>query len=395
MTSGAGEDQDAVLAWLGGQGEGMRRLLADIVDLDSGSGDRAGINAVSDRLASFLRENAVDIEQLSLESGERILRADVAGQPGRSTALLMGHMDTVFPSGTAAKRPFHEDGGRFYGPGVADMKSGLVAQCFNLAAFARAGQGRCPLMALFTTDEEVASPLGRSLIIEAARSADYALNAEPGRRSGNVVVERKGGLFLRVLARGKAAHSGVDFESGASAIIAIARKIEALHAMGDPAAGVTVNVGLVSGGRSINTVADAAEIKVDIRYRRAEERDALLAAVAAVVARDDLPGTAAEWRLLGEFQPMAPTPQSRELFETYRAAARAIGFDVAGEATGGCSDAGFPASLGLPTLCGLGPVGGGAHTDDEFVEASTMIPRAQALALTIMRRAAEPARPRA
>jgi glutamate carboxypeptidase len=313
------------------------------------------------------------------------LKAGVAAASSGPHPLLMGHMDTVFPVGAVRQRPFRATRERLYGPGVADMKAGLVMNAFVLAALARFGGGSHPVRALFTTDEEVASTISRRFILSAARDASIALNAEPGRANGNVVIERKGGIFIRIRIAGKPTHSGIDFEGGASAISELARKIVALEKLTDIAEGITLNVGLVSGGQSINTVAPNAEASVDIRYARKEQRDLLIARLGDIVGSTIMAGTRADFEIIGEFQPMVPAPEALALFATYCAAASSVGFAVQGEATGGCSDAGFASSLGIPTLCGLGPVGGHAHTEDEYVERASLVPRAQALALTVLR----------
>jgi len=370
-----------IVDWLASREAAMESLLARIVDIDSPSGHAAGIDAVASEIAAFLAGEGVAVERLPTGGGPAIITAEVASGEG-TPVLLMGHMDTVFPRGTVAARPFRSTRDRLYGPGVADMKSGLVMNAFVLAAFARFGDRN--LRGLFTIDEEVASPASRGPILDMARSASFVLNAEPGRRNGNVVIERKGGLFLRIDATGRSAHAGVDFTSGASAIGALARKIVALEAMTDLDAGITVNVGLVSGGQSINTVAPSASASVDIRYPRASQRTPILDRVAAIVAATDIPDTRAAFVLLGEFLPMMPTEESLALLATYRAVAARLGFDADGEATGGCSDAGLTASLGVPTLCGTGPVGGKAHTEDEYVERASLVARAQAVALVVL-----------
>lgn len=376
-----GLNESRIVDWLASRGPDMERLLAQIVDIDSPSGHAAGIDAVGDAIAAFLSGEGVAVARMPTVGGAAILRADVVAGEG-APVLLMGHMDTVFPRGTAAARPFAAAADRLYGPGVADMKSGLVLNAFVLAAFARCGARN--LRGLFTIDEEVASPASRAVILDHARDAAFVLNAEPGRRNGNVVIERKGGLFLRVDIAGRSAHAGVDFTSGASAIGALARKIVALEAMTDLDAGITVNVGLVSGGQSINTVAPRAEASVDIRYAQASQRQPILDRVAAIVAATDVPETRAAFTVLGEFLPMMPTAESLALLATYREAAVRLGFEADGEATGGCSDAGLTASLGVPTLCGTGPVGGKAHTEDEYVERASLVARAQAVALVVM-----------
>lgn len=370
-----------MLDWLAASRGDMESLLARLVDIDSPSGDEAGITAVAGEIAAFLGDNGVQVRPVATGSGTEILDVTVGG--GDAPILLLGHMDTVFPRGTAERRPFRAAGGRLYGPGVADMKAGLVMNAFVLAGFARFGAGATSIRGLFTVDEEVASPVSRPCIVDAARGAVAVFNAEPGRANGNVVVERKGGIFLRIRVTGKPSHSGVDFEGGASAVSELAHKIVALEKMTDISQSITVNVGLIGGGQSINTVAPNAEASLDVRYGREEQRDILIARLRAIGDVTTTPGTSSELEIMGEFRPMVPRAEARSLFEAYRNATASLGIDVDGEATGGCSDAGFTSSLGIPTLCGVGPIGGNAHTEDEYVERASLVTRAQALALTI------------
>jgi glutamate carboxypeptidase len=299
--------------------------------------------------------------------------------------VLMGHRDTVFPAGEAARRPFRVEGEIASGPGVADMKAGLVMHAFVLAAFARFGGEPGPLMALFTGDEEIGSPSSRDIIERTARTARVVFNAEPARVTGNVVTGRKGGVFMRFEITGKSAHSGVNFTDGISAIEELARKVQALHAVTDLARGITVNVGLVEGGQSVNTVAPRAAGEIDLRYVAPADREEALAAIHRIVATSYVPGTTAELEVKGEFMPLVQSPLSKRVFEHYVACAGELGIGVGGEFTGGCADSGFAAAAGAPVLCGMGPVGGKAHSPEEFLRLDTLVPRAQALALSILR----------
>ncbi len=303
--------------------------------------------------------------------------------------VLMGHRDTVFPKGEVARRPFRIEGGRAYGPGVVDMKGGLVLNAFVLAAFKRFGGAPAPLAGLITSDEEIASPSSRPVIERVGRQARCVFNSEPGRPSGNVVTSRKGGVFLAFEVTGKAAHSGGNFEKGISAIGELAHKIVAMHKLTDLKAGITVNVGLVKGGQSVNTTAPLAEGQIDLRYVRPEQRGPALAALQKIIDTATVPGTTATLEIRGEFLPVSATPAAEELFGCYQAAAADAGLKVAGEFTGGCADSGFTSAVGCPTLCGVGPVGGNAHTPEEYLEVETLVPRAQAMALAILRLPAE------
>jgi len=227
------------------------------------------------------------------------------------------------------------------------------------------------------------------VIERVGRQARCVFNSEPGRPSGNVVTSRKGGVFLAFEVTGKAAHSGGNFEKGISAIGELAHKIVAMHKLTDLKAGITVNVGLVKGGQSVNTTAPSAEGQIDLRYVRPEQRGPALAALQKIIDTATVPGTTARLEIKGEFLPVSPTPAAEELFGCYQAAAADAGLKVAGEFTGGCADSGFTSAVGCPTLCGVGPVGGNAHTPEEYLEVETLVPRAQAMALAILRLPAE------
>jgi glutamate carboxypeptidase len=309
----------------------------------------------------------------------------VARLPGGGSRpiILMGHCDTVFPDGTAAQRPFRIEGNRAFGPGVCDMKAGLVMNSFVLGALHRFG-APCPLHGLYTADEEIASPSSRPIIEAEAKAARAVFNAEPGRPSGNLVSRRKGATFIELEVTGRAAHSGAAHAQGVSAIEAMARKIQRLHKLTDYDLGTTVNVGLTQGGTSVNTVAARATAAIDVRFPTLNIMEKILGEVREICNCCELPGSASRILHEGNFLPLEQDEAGRKLLDLYAGAAAELGLDVAGEATGGSADSGFTAALGTPTLCGTGPVGGSAHTDDEWCQIDTMVPRAQALALAIL-----------
>jgi glutamate carboxypeptidase len=200
--------------------------------------------------------------------------------------------------------------------------------------------------------------------------------------SGNVVTGRKGGGSFHITVSGRAAHSGVNHKEGASAIEALARKIVRLHALTDYAAGITTNVGVIKGGNTHNTVAPWAEAELDVRFVTLEQRAQIVSEIENIIRAEDVPGTRADIKPVAMFLPLE-REHSEALFAIYKGAAARIGFAVEGEFTGGCADSGFTAALGVPTLCGLGPVGGKAHTDEEFCRLDTLLPRTQALAAAL------------
>ena len=381
-----------ITAWLATQHQAMVDLLRQTVDIDSGSYNKPGIDAVGAAIEAYLATQDIPTERVTQSKHGDCIRAMVGAEPvstsptnAPTNIVLMGHRDTVFPDGEVSRRPFTIKDGIAYGPGVADMKAGLVMNAFVLAAFRKFGGAPSPLVGLFTGDEEIGSPEGRPVIEAEARRARVVFNSEPGRVSGNVVTGRTGGVFSAFRITGRAAHSGGNFSEGISAIEELARKIQAIHALTDLARGITLNVGLVSGGQSVNTVAPWAEGQIDLRYIHAPDRDEVMAKIQDIMARSFVPGTKAELTIRGEFLPLNQTPTAKKLFELYVASAADTGFKTDGEFTGGCADSGFTAAMGAPTICAVGPVGGKAHSPDEFLHIDSLVPRAQAMARAILR----------
>lgn len=381
-------DSAAVTDWLRVHEADMFRLLEEVVNIDSGSANKAGVDRVGEVFRRELHRSGIETTLFPLAGHGNCLLGEVAGRAGRDAphVLLLGHLDTVFPAGTAAQRPYRAEAGVAHGPGVADMKAGLVMNTFVARAFAETRANNAPVRVFYTGDEEVASPVSRELTLKMARGAATVLNAEPGRPSGNVVVKRKGAFFIDFEVEGVAAHAGVNHEKGASAIEALARKIVELHGLTDRSTGVTANVGTIAGGMSINTVAPHARAQLDVRYPAEVDQEQLHRRIVSIIEGQSLACTCARVTGEGRFLPLFQTDGSRELLADYIDAARTLGFAVEGESTGGSADSGFTAAAGAPTLCGTGPIGGNVHTPQEFCRIDSMLPRAQAVALTIVAR---------
>src|SRR5215213_4993347 len=346
----ASKAERQLLDWLGGQREAMLALLQTLVNTDSGSYDKPGVDAVGGHIREFLDQHGIATEVTAGETFGDAISATVGQDSppfGNRPILLMGHRDTVFPKGEPSRRPFKIDGDRAYGPGVSDMKSGLVMNCFILAAIKKFGGAPAPVMALFTGDEEIGSPFSRPIIEQHARAARVCFNSEPGRGRGAAVTGRKGCLFIRFEITGKAAHSGAQ---------------------------------------TVNTIAPWAKGEVDLRFITPAQRDATLAKVEEIMAKSYVPGTSAKTEIAGEFVPLVETPDGKALYEHYAAALKQLGVaETSALFTGGCADSGFASAAGTPTICAVGPVGGRAHSPEEYMEIDTLTPRAQALALAVLR----------
>jgi len=385
----------AIAAWIADRRSAMIDLLERLVNADSGTYDKSGVDACGDVFKEFFRSLGLEPVTIPHAVFGDAIRTELPKPASDDVRpiLLLGHRDTVFPKGEPVRRPFRIDGSRGYGPGVADMKAGLVMNAFVLAAFAELGGHPAPIAMLVTSDEEIASPSSRPVIEAEARGARVVFNSEPSQAPHRITSGRKGGVFMEMTVIGKAAHSGAFYERGISAIEEIARKVQALHRLTDLPAGITVNVGTIKGGQTVNTIAPWASGEIDLRYVKGAQRQLAVDAIRKIVEDCSVPGASATLAIKGEFLPLEETPESLALFSLYRQAARHLGFDVEATFTGGCADSGLTAAQGCPTLCSIGPVGGHGHTPEEYCDLDSLVPCAQALALTIMRLARGQGRP--
>jgi glutamate carboxypeptidase len=366
------------LGWLAAQRPATEVLLAELVDVSSHTADKAGVDAVGRILERAL---PLRLERVpSRRFGDHLL---FHGQRPASDGgvILVGHHDTVFPAGRFAG--YRSQGGVARGPGVVDMKGGLVVAAFALRALAEAGLlDTLALTLAVVADEEVGSPESSPALRDAARGARAALVFESGRAGDAIITRRKGTGSLLVRAQGKAAHAGVAHASGANAIWALARFIDRAQSLTDYPRGVSVNVGKVAGGIGKNTVPDEAVAEVDIRFVTRADGEWLLDRLraAAQASIEDVHGTRLEIEGGIARSPLERTEASAALYAQYAACQRAEGLgDAEAPLVGGGSDASTCADAGVPAIDGLGPRGSGFHTLDEQVELETLVPKAAAL----------------
>jgi glutamate carboxypeptidase len=337
-------------------------MLADVEELvtcESPSADLAAVAASAEVVARVgARRLGVRPERAVL-AGRTHVRWQLGGGPPR--VLLLGHHDTVWPIGSLATHPFGVDGGVLRGPGCLDMKAGLVLAFHAVAQLA----DHSGVTILVTGDEEVGSPSSRALVEEVAAGCDAALVLEAAAGGGALKVERKGVSMYRVRAGGRAAHAGLEPESGVNATVELAHQVLAVNALADAGRGTTVTPTTMSAGTTANTVPAAGEFTVDVRVRDAAEQDRVDAAMRAL--RPALPGARLDVTG-GPNRPPMPAVVSARLYARAAALAAELGLPpLTGAAVGGGSDGNFTAGVGTPTLDGLGAVGGGAHADDEHV----------------------------
>ena len=296
---------------------------------------------------------------------------------GSPRVLLVGHHDTVFPEGTVADRPFRVADGRATGPGTFDMKAGIVQALFALAELG-APDG---VEILLTADEETGSASSRDLIVERARAAGAVLVLEPSADGGALKVGRKGVGTFTVTIAGRASHAGLEPEKGVNALVELARQVPKIAALSKPDRGTTVTPTMAAAGTAENVVPARATITVDVRVPSDDERRRVEDAMAALVA--DLPG--ASLSVSGSVsRPPMHESAAADLFEVARRTAPSVGVEgLTGISVGGGSDGNFTAAAGVPTLDGLGAVGGGAHADHEWVEVASMGGRAALVAALV------------
>ncbi len=370
--------------------------LEGLVNIDCGSYTKPGIDEVGRWVAAQMAELGASVETVAHDTYGNNLVCVLEGG-GTRNALLVGHMDTVFPEGTVAERPFVIEDGRAYGPGVDDMKGGLLSGLYALRALRATRGGGAPanwlpfarLTFIANSDEELGSPSSGPLIESAARHADVAFVLESARDNGDIVSARKGIADMRLTVSGRAAHAGVEPEKGRSATLEAAHKTLALAALNGRWEGVTVNVGVLRGGMRPNVVAETCEIGVDLRATTMAGLEEAEAAIREIAARSSVPDTTCIIERTAHWAPMEKTPQTAALAELAISLAGRIGFELRDAATGGASDANTISGLGVPTLDGLGPVGGADHAPGEYLEVDSIVPRTTLFAALLLS-AAEP-----
>jgi len=351
--------------------------LETLVNIDCGSYTKAGVDEVGRWVAAFMERLGASVTRHADATLGDTIVGEFRGRPGGRRALLIGHMDTVFDPGTAAARPFRVADGQAYGPGVTDMKGGLLTGLYALAALTRA-VGELPFERLWfvaNPDEEIGSPTSTPIIRELAGGVDAAFVFECARANGDIVSSRKGIVDARITIHGRAAHAGVEPEKGRSAILAAAHLVPALHALTGRWPGVTCNVGVIHAGTRPNVVAEEARLEVDLRAVRGEDLDAAVAAVRELMAAPAVPDVTMDMETMASWRPMEKLERSGRLVDTAVALAERLGFPLRDAATGGASDANTTSGMGIPSLDGLGPIGGNDHAPGEYLEVDSIVPR--------------------
>lgn len=348
--------------------------LEHYVNLDTPSGGKEALDAQGAQLREeFLAAGA---QVLTHERpGGNLLECRIGTGPKQ--ILLLGHMDTVFPTGTVAKHPYTRSGDILTGPGVLDMKSGVLMILEIFRHFAPQMPPEWSLVALLNCDEEIGSLQSSPRILELARESEACLCMEPS-KPGYCTVARKGLTTFTITTSGVAAHSGVNYHLGHSAIQALSRIISNLYTLRDDEKAISINVGGISGGTGKgNVVAAEAGLIAEVRFYQPELAKTLLEAIERFAADTGDPMVTSKLTVLAQRPPMQQTESSRKLYEKARACAEQNGLVMEPRTHGGGSDGSFAASAGIPVIDGMGAEGEFSHTMEEYVKADTIIQRLQ------------------
>lgn len=365
--------------------------LKAIVNIDSGTFTKAGV----DRVGAYLQERFTDFGfstsfDRQAQYGDNLVATHTGSNPNGPRLLLIGHIDTVFSEGEAARRPFKiaRSNGKTIatGPGVLDMKSGVLIGMYSLRLLMQAQEAAYQSATFIcNSDEEIGSPGSRPLIRELARQADAVLVFEPGRAGETVVSSRRGCGQYRVEVQGLSAHAGVEPQRGRNAILELSYQIQKMQALNGTVAGTTLSVGVIRGGERTNVVPDYAYFDMDVRASDQKAARALEKAMRQVITQNKLQGTTIT--LSGDMlcQPFERNQTNERLVRLVREAGSALGLKIQDVGSGGASDANTTGGMGIPTLDGLGAGGGLAHNPGEFIELD-YLPTRIALVMGLIRR---------
>ena len=353
--------------------------LRPLINLDCGTLTVDGIDVVATTMAQKYLDLGWNVKRIDCGIAGTGLEVRNKPQADHIDVMLIGHMDTVFPVGTAAARPMTHDNERAYGPGVSDMKSGLLSVVYALRDLDPTAIDALSICVCMNPDEEIGSLHSETWLKSVAVNAKHVLVAEAARADGSLVKARKGMARYRLSFHGKAAHAGNEPQNGRSAITEMAHWILAINAMTDFDSGTTLNAGVVSGGAGANIVPDFAEVVVDVRFWDNDEYAAVDAQIRTLTETPFIDGVTITVEREAHKPSMVPSPQTEVLMAQVEVVGKELGIDITWQAVGGGSDANLTAVLGIPTLDGFGPIGAGFHSADEWLDLASIEPRIRLL----------------
>lgn len=367
----------------------MVRFLERIVNIDSKIDNPEGIREVAEIIGDKLEYLGFEVKYLDGDGLPTHVYAIRKGNKSNAkNIMILGHMDTVFDKGTAKERPFTIIEDKAYGPGVADMKSGITIALFAIQSLSEIGWNEHNLTVFLCGDEEAGHPNTnvKDKLIEVAKGMDAVFNMETGFDNGDVVVSRRGVLYPEFIVEGISAHSGKDPDKGANAIKEIAHKVGELYKLDDSVKGINFNAGIIKGGIVANGVAGHAELYGDFRFDKAADLDYIKQSLTKVAGEIHVPKTKTSLKIDDNrtFLPMEMVEGSQELIKLIQEQAKKIGREVNPIMVGSGSDSCWTTLAGVPTICAMGGRGGLNHSENEYLYIESLTDRAQLLALSIL-----------
>lgn len=368
--------------------EAMLSLWQEVVDMKSGPHEKPGIDAVANRFQQILDELGAVSHQVEFEQAGNMLVGEIGKERTKPGVVFMGHMDTACPAETVAGRNFTIRDGIAYGPGVLDMKGGIVAALYAIKALNAIGYDARPIKVLLAGDEEVlhAHSTAADVFVQEAQGFAAAFNVETGFKDNGIVVGRKGVMRLMMHTKGVAAHAGNDPENGRNAIEEIAHKLLAVQRLTDWEKGISFNVGVIQGGTTSTTVPEEATIYIDVRYKDPDDYAWIMKSVEDIAAQTYIEGTTTTVRYMEGIKPMKTTDGVKQLFEVVKAASAECGFDEPyAKFVGGASDSAYSVLAGVPTVCAMGVKGARNHSPEEHAIVDTLFERAKLLVACVLK----------
>lgn len=362
------------------------KLLEQLVNIDSGTGDVEGARRALDVLVPRFRALGMSTEFVAAEQPGHApnLVARIAAL-GQGRILLIAHIDTVFPPGTAARRPYRADAERAYGPGVGDEKGGIVEGLYALQIIRDLGfTDFKEIVFLIETSEERGSPGTRNLIARLVADADVELNLEPGDAPDKLTVWRKGSATYHIEVKGRAAHAGVAPQEGRNAAVELINQIRKADVFPKSGDGLTANLTLMNAGARNNIIPEDATAAINVRARVKSDFAKVEQTLRRNAQKTSVPDTKVNIRLEPSFPPLPDNPSTQALADRAEAIYSGLGLKIGRGGNGGASESALAADAGVPALDGLGPAGGGYHSEDEYIELKTVTPRLYLLTKLIM-----------
>lgn len=368
----------------------MLKMLEDIVNIDSGSHDKHGV----DQFGEYLKTRYETLGFKTTTHKQTSIGNHITITHPESTSpkiLILAHLDTVFKSGTAKNRPFKIIGDRAYGPGVIDMKASHVMLFTALSELIEQNETNIlkDIVIFFNSDEEIGSTRSRNFIEHLSADKKYALVLEPARKDGSIVSSRRGTGKFELNVTGKAAHSGMNPEKGVNANIELAHKIIEIEELSNPGEDLHVSVVQIEGGEASNIISPSASATIDVRISKIEQAEEIETQLLEIASQPTLEGTEVTIEGLITRPPMTYTAEIAATIDMIKSEAQKLDIELTDTFAGGASDASFPASHGVTTIDGLGPIGGDQHSDDEYLEIESLFERTQLFIETLKQLSSE------